>query len=167
MRATLSDRDLGALEAARLELPDPPPRLPPVTRIEFMSSGTPSVSALQWRKDPPRLVFLHGGFENSHVWDLVSIQLNRPLIAIDLPGCGYSERTERGTYWPPDTNRLLSHVLRQVAPHPIALVGLSYGGLVALSLLDEIPDCISQLILLDVLPGSAPEHAKRVVHWLE
>ncbi len=167
MQSTLTDLDLGALEAARLELSDPPPRLPPVTRIEFTSADAPAVSALQWREGSPLLVFLHGGFENAHVWDLVSIQLDRPLIAIDLPGCGWSERVERGTYWPPDTNRLLSHVLRQVAPHPIALVGLSYGGLVALSLLDEIPDCISQLILLDVLPGSALEHAKRVVHWLE
>ena len=132
-----------------------------------MSARTPNVSALQWRKAPPLLVFLHGGFENAHVWDMVSILLNRSLIAIDLPGCGCSERAERGTYWQPDTNRLLSHVLRQVAPHPIALVGLSYGGLVALSLLDEIPDRISELILLDVLPGSAPQHARRVVRWLE
>jgi pimeloyl-ACP methyl ester carboxylesterase len=163
----LTDLDLGALEAARLELPNPPPRLPPVSRIELMSGEAPTVSALQWRRGSPLLVFLHGGFENAHVWDLVSILLDRPLIAIDLPGCGSSERVERGTYWPPDTSRLLSHVLRQVAPHPIALVGLSYGGLVALSLLDEIPDCISQLILLDVLPGSALEHANRVVHWLE
>jgi hypothetical protein len=36
-----------------------------------------------------------------------------------------------------------------------------------LSLLDEIPNYISQLILVDVLPGSAPEHAKRIVNWLE
>lgn len=131
-----------------------------------MSSGAPTVSALKWGEDVPRLVLLHGGFENAHVWDLVSVQLDRPLIAVDLPGCGSSERIESGTYWPPETNRLLSHVLRRVAPHRLALVGLSYGGLVALSLLREIPDCVSQLILLDVLPGSAPAHAKRVVRWL-
>lgn len=132
MPVTLTDQDLGALEAARLELPNPPLRLPPVRRIEFTPSGAPTVSALQWRKDPPLLVLFHGGFENAHVWDLVSIQLNRPLIAVDLPGCGWSERIEHRTYWPPDTNPLLSHVLRQVASHPVALVGLSYGGLVAL-----------------------------------
>jgi len=167
MRASLTDQDLGALEAARLELSNPPPRLPPVTRIQFASSGTPTVSALQWREDAPRIVLLHGGFENAHVWDLVSAQLDRPLVAVDLPGCGSSERIESGTYWPPETNRLLSHVLRGGAPQRVALVGLSYGGLVALSLLEEIPDCISQVILLDVLPGSARAHAKRVVQWLE
>jgi pimeloyl-ACP methyl ester carboxylesterase len=166
MRATLTDSDLEALEVARLEASDPLPRLPPVTRIEFVRPGTPTVSALHWRQDSPLLVFLHGGFENAHVWDLVGIELDRPFLAVDLPGCGCSGRIERGTYWPPNTNGLLSHVLRQVAPDPVTLVGLSYGGLVALSLLAAIPDCISQVILLDVLPGSAPEHAERVVQWL-
>lgn len=167
MQSTLTDPDLGAFEAARLELSDPPPQLPPVTRVELTATDAPAVSAIQWRIGPPHVAFLHGGFEDAHIWDLVGIQLDRPLIAIDLPGCGFSERVERGTYWPPDTNRLLSRLLGRIAPHPIALVGLSYGGLVALSLLDEIPDRVSQLILLDVLPGSAAEHAKRVVHWLE
>lgn len=167
MQASLPDQDLGALEAARLESLGPQGRLPPVTRLRFVSSGAPSVSALRWGEDVPRLVLLHGGFENAHVWDLVSLQLDRPLIAVDLPGCGSSERIDSGTYWPPETNRLLSHVLRRVAPHPLALVGLSYGGLVALSLLQEIPECISQLILLDVLPSSALAHAPRVVQWLQ
>lgn len=167
MVASLTEQDIGALEAARLELSDLPLRLPPVTRVRFESAGRPNVSALKWREDLPLLVLLHGGFENAHVWDLVAAQLERPLLAIDLPGCGSSGRIEHGTYWPPETDRLLSYVLRRVASRPVALVGLSYGGLVALSLLEVIPDCISQLILLDVLPGAHAVHAPRVVDWLQ
>lgn len=167
MREPLSTQDTNALAAARFELSDQARPLPPVGRIRFTGLGAPLVSALKWQQDAPLLVLLHGGFENAHVWDLLSLELDQPLIALDLPGCGMSARIEDGTYWPPNTNRLLSHVLHEFASRPVALVGLSYGGLVALSLLANVPDCISQVILLDVLPGAAPAHAERVIQWLQ
>jgi pimeloyl-ACP methyl ester carboxylesterase len=39
---------------------------------------------------PPELVFLHGGGQTAHTWDLVLTRLGRPVIAIDLPAHGQS-----------------------------------------------------------------------------
>ena len=34
---------------------------------------------------------LHGGAQNAHTWDTVALALDRPLVAIDLPGHGHSD----------------------------------------------------------------------------
>ena len=39
----------------------------------------------------PELVLLHGGAQNAHTWDTVALALDRPLVAIDLPGHGHSD----------------------------------------------------------------------------
>ena len=49
-----------------------------------------TLSALVWGTDDPQLVLLHGGAQNAHTWDTVALALGRPLVAIDLPGHGYS-----------------------------------------------------------------------------
>ena len=36
-------------------------------------------------------VLLHGGSQNAHTWDTVAMALDRPLVAIDLPGHGHSD----------------------------------------------------------------------------
>ena len=34
---------------------------------------------------------IHGGAQNAHTWDTVALALDRPLVAIDLPGHGHSD----------------------------------------------------------------------------
>lgn len=49
------------------------------------------LSALVWREGDPELVLLPGGAQNAHTWDTVAMVLDRPLVAIDLPGHGHSD----------------------------------------------------------------------------
>ena len=44
------------------------------------------LSGLVWGSGSPQLAFVHGGGQNAHTWDSVAMALDRPLIAIDLPG---------------------------------------------------------------------------------
>ena len=44
-----------------------------------------------WGDGEPELVLLHGGAQNAHTWDTVALALDRPLVAIDLPGHGHSD----------------------------------------------------------------------------
>ena len=55
------------------------------------------ISALVWGEGDPELVFLHGGAENAHTWDTVALALDRPLVAIDLPGHGHSDGGRNGS----------------------------------------------------------------------
>ena len=66
---------------------------PPVVRREYVDVAPDrSLSALVWGTADPQLVLLHGGAQNAHTWDTVALALGRPLVAIDLPGHGYSAR---------------------------------------------------------------------------
>src|SRR5262249_37649928 len=67
---------------------------PPVVRREAVEVEPGlMVSALVWGEGDARLVFLHGGAQNAHTWDTVAMALQpRPLVAIDLPGHGHSDR---------------------------------------------------------------------------
>jgi pimeloyl-ACP methyl ester carboxylesterase len=125
--------------------------LPTVVRVE---SG--AISGLKWGDEPPQLVFLHGGGQNAHTWDTVILGLGLPAIAVDLPGHGRSAWREDGDYGPRLSAETLRPVLRDWAPDPRLVVGMSLGGLTALRIAATEPALVPELVLVDVTP-SAPE----------
>src|SRR5688500_17841197 len=65
---------------------------PPAVRREWVEVRPGyRLSALVWGTEAPEIVLLHGGAQNAHTWDTVALALDRPLVAIDLPGHGHSD----------------------------------------------------------------------------
>jgi pimeloyl-ACP methyl ester carboxylesterase len=124
---------------------------PSVTRVD--SDG---ISALKWGDEPPQVVFLHGGGQNAHTWDTVILGLGMPALAIDLPGHGRSAWREDGDYGPKLNAETLRPLLREWAPDPRLVAGMSLGGLTALRIAATEPALVPELLLVDVTP-SAPE----------
>ena len=130
--------------------------IPSVQRID---AGL--VSAIKWGDEPPQLVFLHGGGQNAHTWDTVIVGLGLPALAVDLPGHGRSAWREDGDYGPRLAAETLRPVLREWAPEPRLVVGMSLGGLTALRIAASEPALVPQLVLVDVTP-SAPERHEQM-----
>jgi pimeloyl-ACP methyl ester carboxylesterase len=125
----------------------------PLVSRKFVSiSQNRKISALVWGQSPAQIVFLHGGLQNAHSWDGVALALDKPLVALDLPGHGYSSWRSDGDYTPATLREDVAGAVRQLAPQATLVVGMSQGGFISLALAGSYPELVPRLLLVDVLP---------------
>ncbi len=103
---------------------------------------------------------LHGGGQNAHTWDAVGLLLNRPFVAIDLPGHGHSSWREDKEYWPFTGAESIAVVLDRMGLSNVALVGMSLGGLTAIHLAAIRPAMFSRVAIVDVTPSQMEQMKK-------
>jgi pimeloyl-ACP methyl ester carboxylesterase len=147
--------------AAEADLPFAGP--PAIARRSYDVSDGQSVSAIVWGASAPELVLLHGGGQNAHTWDTVALALGRPLIAIDLPGHGHSDRRADRGYGPWLNAEAVAAVLDQAAPDASAVIGMSLGGATAIRLAASRPDLVRKLVVVEATP-QINDSARRMSH---
>jgi pimeloyl-ACP methyl ester carboxylesterase len=126
---------------------------PAVSRQRVDLGDGRALSALVWGRTEPEIVFLHGGAQNAHTWDTVLLALDRPAVAIDLPGHGHSDGGRSSYTNVTDHADDVAVAIRALAPNAVAVVGMSLGGLTSLALSRRHPDLVRRLVLVDVTPG--------------
>jgi pimeloyl-ACP methyl ester carboxylesterase len=139
---------------------------PVVSRQFVVVDDDGTISALKWGSGAPELVLLHGGAQNAHTWDTVNLALNRPLVAVDLPGHGHSAHRADHAYWPRENAAAVEIAVRALAPDARVVVGMSLGGLTAVALAARAPDLVRALVLVDVTPGVNSEKASAIVQFV-
>lgn len=147
--------------AAEYGLPYPGP--PAVRRVEVAVSPGRQISSLVWGTTPPELVLVHGGAQNAHTWDTVALALNRPLLAIDLPGHGHSDGGPDGSLSVTSNGSDLATVIAELAPDAVGVVGMSLGGLSSIALAAQAPQLVRSLVLVDVTPGINAERSAPIL----
>ncbi|MEI7617601.1 MAG: alpha/beta hydrolase [Actinomycetota bacterium] len=146
---------------------------PAVRRVEVhVQSGTHGssprfVSALVWGSGDPQLVLVHGGAQNAHTWDTVALALGVSLVAVDLAGHGHSGWRDDGAYTPINLADDLAIVVAQLAPHAVAVVGMSLGGLTSMELAARHPELVRRLVMVDITPGVNQQKAKAVIDFVD
>src|ERR1700678_2582387 len=153
--------------AAEYRLPyDRPPAL---RRVFAEVAPGRRLSALAWQDKNPDLVLLHGGAQNAHTWDTVAMALDRPLVAIDLPGHGHSDGPGDRPEGQLDAfgNAVdVAAAVRQLAPAAKAVIGMSLGGLTTIALSAEAPELVRTIVLVDVLPGIKAQRARHITDFV-
>jgi len=143
---------------------------PPAVRRAFAEVAPGRrLSALVWQDRDPELVLLHGGSQNAHTWDTVAMALDRPLVAIDLPGHGHSDGpgdSQEGQLDVHGNAVDVAAAVRQLAPAAQAVIGMSLGGLTAIALSAEAPELVRKLVLVDVLPGIKGQRAQHITDFV-
>ena len=141
---------------------------PPTVRREFTELGDGRrLSSLVWGADDPELVFLHGGAQNAHTWDTVALALDRPLVAVDLPGHGHSDAGRHGSLDPGENAEDVATVIRALAPNAVAVIGMSLGGITTLALADGTPELVRSIVLVDITPGVNAEKSRAITAFVQ
>jgi esterase len=148
-----ADDEFDVLAEAAREIGLPPDRIPAVSRSAVPVDGDQRVSVLRWGTGDPEVVYLHGGGQNAHTWDLVALASGRPALAVDLPGHGHSDWRDDRDYWPWRNAEAVQAVLAAHAPAVVDVVGMSLGGLTAIRLASTRPDAVRTLVVVDVTPS--------------
>jgi pimeloyl-ACP methyl ester carboxylesterase len=141
-------------------------RPPVVRRAAVEVAPGRSLSALVWGTGPPEVVLLHGGAQNAHTWDTIALALDRPLVAIDLPGHGHSDGGTHGAGSVQHHAADVATAVRALAPDARAVVGMSLGGLTALALAARAPELVRRLVLVDITPGVDEEKAAPILAFV-
>jgi pimeloyl-ACP methyl ester carboxylesterase len=141
---------------------------PPTVRRESVAVDDTgrSLSALVWGTATPEIVLLHGGAQNAHTWDTVALALDRPLVAIDLPGHGHSDHRSDGPFSPRDNARDVAVAIRSLAPDARMVVGMSLGGLTTIALTSHDPEIVRKVALVDVTPGVDRDKAAPIAQFI-
>jgi len=141
---------------------------PPTVRREAVEvEPGRSLSALVWGDGPAELVLLHGGAQNAHTWDTVAMALDRPLVAIDLPGHGHSDGGRQGADRVEGNAADVATAIRALAPEARAVVGMSLGGVTTLGLARHAPDLVRSIVLVDITPGVDHQKAGSIIAFVD
>ncbi len=140
---------------------------PTVRRVEVRLDDGRQASALVWGDSPPELVLIHGGAQNAHTWDTVALALDRPLVAVDLPGHGHSDGGRNGSLDLRANAEDVATVVKVLAPDARAIVGMSLGGMTALALADAHPELVRAVTLVDITPGVTDAKAAAITAFID
>ncbi len=160
MTDSTGNDEFASLSEVAAELDLGPAAILPTARRSVEVGEDQQLSVLVWGKAEPELVFLHGGGQNAHTWDLVITALGRPAIAIDLPGHGHSSWREDRDYGPVTNALAVARVISELAPAAAGVIGMSLGGLTLIRLAATRPDLVRRAVIVDVTPGSTAAHAR-------
>jgi pimeloyl-ACP methyl ester carboxylesterase len=128
--------------------------------------GLRQLSGLRWGVGEPEFVLVHGGAQNAHTFDTVALALQRPLVALDLPGHGHSDPSPYGNSAIAMHARDIARAIEQLTTTPVPLVGMSLGGLTSILVARERPDLVSTLVLIDITPGVNADKARHITNFV-
>lgn len=139
-------------------------------RVNDAVSGELRLSLLERRPaletgEPP-LVLVHGFLAEGSCFRhlMEKLPANRRIVALDLPGAGYSERPAVADASFAGLAATVRQVIVSLGLHRPILVGHSHGGAVCLTLAAAEPELLGGLVLLSpVHPFSA--HEERLVRF--
>ena len=134
-----------------------------------VQAGSTRLSYLEWGREGPHAVLLHGITSNAQAWWRLAprlVELGFHVVAFDMPGHGYS--AEVADHRIEDQAALMALAAGELKMDRLLLLGHSWGGSVALALAAQAPERIDRVVLIDpALTGSAEGGRTRAPNFIK
>jgi len=127
-------------------------RVPRPETISLQVNGK-TIAAIRHRvqgeESPTKLLCLHGWLDNANSFmPLMSLLPEIDLVAIDLPGHGFSDHLD-SVYTVPDSAYWAAAVIKALGWERCHIAGHSLGGIIAPLVAVGIPQSIESLVLIE------------------
>ncbi|HWA67986.1 MAG TPA: alpha/beta hydrolase [Mycobacteriales bacterium] len=160
-------------DAVVRDVPDNEPErhdVPAGGRSGFTLVDGRQVHYLEWgHAGAPAVLALHGGGQTAYMFEDIGAKLRDKchVIAIDLPGHGESDSlTDTEGVSRQHLAAAVPGLLAEFGVGPVAIIGASLGGIVAMTLAAAAPDLVSAIILIDVGHRLEPEGVQRIIDFM-
>lgn len=120
-------------------------------RIHYQEAGD--------EKAPP-MILIHGFISSTLIWSEVFLPLADAgfrVIAIDLPGYGYSDKPVDGRYTIDAQAQAVFGLMDTLGIEKATIVGASYGGAVAATMALDSPERVDRLVLIGAVSSDEPK----------
>lgn len=125
---------------------------------------------LEWG-DPvnPTILMLHGGSQQAHSWDFVSLPLSEQyhVVALDQRGHGDSDWAPDGDYSLEAHQGDIDGFVQAQLPEKFHLIGHSMGGRNSYVWASRHPERLKSLVIVDTGPEAAPRGRNRIQQFRE
>ncbi|HKF35787.1 MAG TPA: alpha/beta hydrolase [Ktedonobacteraceae bacterium] len=117
---------------------------------EFIIAGDITLHYIQWGKQGPPIICVHGITANASCFQALAeiLAVDHRVFAYDLRGRGDSDKPESGYSIPQHADDLAELIEELGLDRPV-VVGHSLGGLIALHFATHYPQKLSKLVLID------------------
>lgn len=108
----------------------------------------------------PVMILIHGFISSTSVWSEVFLPLAGAgfrIIALDLPGYGYSGKPRDGRYTIDAQAHSVIRLMDGLGIEQATIVGASYGGAIAATVALDYPDRVSKLVLIGAVSNDRPK----------
>ena len=123
-------------------------------RVHYQEAG---------EENAPVMILIHGFISSTMVWNEVFLPLARAgfrVIALDLPGYGYSEKPRDAAYTIEGQARAVVGLMDRLEIDKAIVTGASYGGAIAATIALDNPERVERLILIGAVTNDdAKNHA--------
>lgn len=102
----------------------------------------------------PAIVLIHGFISSTQIWSDVFLRLAEAgfrVIAIDMPGYGYSDKPADGQYTIDWQAHTIVSLMDRLEVDTATIVGASYGGAVAATIALDYPERVERLVLVGTI----------------
>ncbi len=120
-------------------------------RIHYQEAGD---------SNAPPLILVHGFISSTMVWSEVFLPLANAgfrVIALDLPGYGYSEKPRDGAYTIQAQSRAVIGLMDRLGIEKATVVGASYGGAIAATVALDYPERVERLVMVGAVTNNDPK----------